>query len=599
MIVEAQSILGLFIATAARFPKKIAIKISKRKQLDNIPWEHFFESVRSLALGLRGLGLKPQETVCLLASNRFEWLCCDLAVLSNRAILVPLYTNCSDGDFEYIITHSEAKYLIVENASYLERYNAIKRKKRDSIQHIIVMDTNDMLCGDNVCAYDAVITKGYAQHEIDATVYSLMVDSVTSEDIATIVYTSGTTGEPKGVMISHGNVVSNCRGCGEVIAVSTDDVSLSFLPLSHIFERLAGYYFFLFSGATITFTESMFSVMKDLKEIRPTVMCAVPRFFERVYHGVLDQIDKKIFWQRALFQWALRVGRSYYAFKRRGRDITIIHRILHRLFQRSIYRKVQQSVGGNLRFFISGGAALNQNIAYFFQAVGITILEGYGLTETSPVVAVNREDTNRIGTVGFPLPNVEVKICDDGEIAVRGPSVMKGYFKAPEATADVLHEGWLLTGDIGRLDAQGYLKIIDRKKDIIVLSGGKNISPQGIESVFIADKLFNQIVVFGDDKKYLVALIVPDQAQVELYAAQHHIECSCFEELIEDKAIHALFKKRINVLTKDFAVYEKIKRFKLLQHEFTLANGELTPTFKIRRKIIFQKYRHVIDALYR
>jgi len=338
--------------------------------------------------------------------------------------------------------------------------------------------------------------------------------------------------------------------------------------------------------------------MRDLRLVRPTVMCAVPRFFERVYHGILDQIDKKPWWLKSLISYGLVIGRAYHTYKRRKRRIPLRIRAQYFIYRKIFFKKMQLAVGGNLRFFISGGAALSKPIAYFFEIIGVSILEGYGLTETSPVVAVNSEATNKIGTVGAPLHNVEVAIESDGEIIVRGPSIMKGYFKDDTSTAQVMRDGWLYTGDIGKLDRKGFLKIIDRKKDIIVLSGGKNISPKKIENMLIADKLFNQVVVFGDERKYLIALIVPDKDQISLYAKHHSITHNCIDDLVEDHGIYQLFKERIAALSKELAAYERVKRFRLLHNEFTVESGELTATFKMRRKIIYANNKHIIDKLY-
>lgn len=595
----AQTIPTLFHTVAQTYTTRTALRVRKAGKLVDISWRLFYEQVVFCALGLYALGVRARDTVCIIAENRAEWLYTDLAVLTNRAVIVPLYTNCSDHDFRYIVSHCDAKYLVVSQEEFLEKFKRVHAMTPvHSLRTIIAFDDTAPVHGRAIVSFPSLIKDGKDLYMKNPGLFTELIAQGMPQDIATIIYTSGTTGDPKGVLLSHQNFIENCRGCSRAITVTERDVSLSFLPLSHVFERLAGYYFFLFSGATIAFAENMFAVIKNIREVQPTVMCAVPRFFERVYHGIFDQIEKKPFLARTIFQWGLRIGRLYHTFKRRGRTVSAGVALVYYLYNTFIFKKLRKHVGGNIRFFISGGAALSKEIAYFFEIIGITILEGYGLTETAPVVSVNTEERNKIGTVGFPLENLAVRIADDGEILVKGPSVMCGYFKDQRATGEVLRGDWLYTGDIGKIDSDGYLRIIDRKKDIIVLSGGKNVSPQRIETALIADKLFNQVVVYGDEQKHLVALIVPDRNQLELFATNENIAYSCSDDLFDHPQVYALFKKRINAILADFAAYEKIKNFKLLHTEFTLDNGELTPTFKIRRRVIYQRYKQILATLY-
>ncbi|MFC1809451.1 AMP-dependent synthetase/ligase [Candidatus Omnitrophota bacterium] len=597
MFNKAISIPALFVEIARKAIDKTALRVPRADSLIDISWSSFLQVVCYLSLGLREIGLKSNDKVCIIAENCAEWLYFDLAILSSKAVVVPMYTNCSDHDFSYILKHAEVKYLVVSDDSYVEKFRKIE-SGQTSIEKIIVINQIGDYEEKDLFSYNYIIDLGRKQSVQSKIPFYEKIGEIEGNDLATIIYTSGTTGDPKGVMLTHDNFIANCHGCAEAIPVSPDDISLSFLPLSHIFERLAGYYFFLFSGATLGFAESMYTVMRDMKEIKPSIMCAVPRFFERIYHGILDDIEKQPFIKRSLFRWALHIGRSFYTLRRRGRKIFFGTEIMYRFFNKILFKKLRTSLGGNFRFFISGGAALSKEIAYFFEIVGITILEGYGLTENSPVVSVNREESNKIGTVGFPLANLDVKIADEGEILVRGKSVMRGYFKDQESTDEAIRDGWLYTGDVGRIDQKGYLKIIDRKKDIIVISGGKNISPQMIENTLVSDKMFNQVVVFGDNQKYLVALIVPNKEQVELFAQQKKILSQSYEELLGNKEIYNMVRKHIVHAMKEFAQYERIKKFKLLKDEFTLENGELTPTYKIRRKVIFSKYKQAIAELY-
>ncbi len=597
MFKKARSIPSLFVQIARESSDRTALRVRRADSLIDISWGSFLEVVCYLALGLGEAGLKPHDKVCIILENCAEWLYFDLAILANKAVVVPLYTNCSDLDFNYIIRHSEARFLIVSDETGLERFRKLAPGSHQ-IEKIFSVNQIEEHEQADVVSYNYLIERGRRQGVQSRIPFYEKIDEIGLTDLATIIYTSGTTGDPKGVMLSHENFIANCEGCAEAIPVSHNDISLSFLPLSHIFERLAGYYFFLFSGATMGFAESMFTVMRDLKEIKPTIMCAVPRFFERIYHGILDTMEQQSFLKRTVFSWALHVGRSLHTLQRRGRKVSLGTRVMYGLMNKVVFIKLRESLGGNFRFFVSGGAALSKDIAYFFEIIGITILEGYGLTENSPVIAVNREESNKIGTVGFPLSNIEVKIAEGGEIAVRGRSVMQGYFRDEQSTREAIRDGWLYTGDIGRVDQKGYLKIIERKKDIIVISGGKNIAPQLIENTLVSDKIFNQVVVFGDDQKYLVALIVPHREQIELFAQQRKLAYKSYDELIGHKEVHDMVKRHIAHALREFAHYEKIKKFKLLKDEFTLENNELTPTYKIRRKIIQAKYKDIIAQLY-
>jgi long-chain acyl-CoA synthetase len=597
MFKKARSIPSLFVQIARESSDRTALRVRRADSLIDISWGSFLEVVCYLSLGLGEIGLRPQDKVCIILENCAEWLYFDLAILSNKALVVPLYTNCSDLDFNYILKHSEARFLVVSDESSLERFQKLEPGATRIEKIIIVNQIGESEQG-NVISYNYLIEIGRRQGVQTRIPFYEKIEEIGLADLATIIYTSGTTGDPKGVMLSHENFIANCEGCAEAIPVSNEDVSLSFLPLSHIFERLAGYYFFLFSGATMGFAESMFTVMRDMQDIKPTIMCAVPRFFERIYHGILDNIEQQSFLKRTFLAWALHVGRSFHTLQRRGKKVFFGTRFMYGFLNKLVFIKLREALGGNFRFCVSGGAALSKDIAYFFEIIGITILEGYGLTENSPVISVNREESNKIGTVGFPLKNVEVKIAEGGEIAVRGRSVMQGYYRDEQSTRETIRDSWLYTGDIGRLDQKGYLKIIERKKDIIVISGGKNIAPQLIENILVSDKMFNQVVVFGDNQKYLVALIVPHREQLELFAHQRKISFRSYDELLGNREIYGMVKRHIAHALRELAHHEKIKKFKLLKEEFTLENNELTPTYKIRRKVILAKYKDIISTLY-
>jgi long-chain acyl-CoA synthetase len=423
---------------------------------------------------------------------------------------------------------------------------------------------------------------------------------VAPDDLATLIYTSGTTGDPKGVMLTHANIVSNVHGGLAAFGdIGPADVALSFLPLCHIFERMGGHYLLLQQGVTIAYAESVEKVPANMAEVHPTIMLSVPRLYEKMYARVNEKVAGDSALKQRIFHWALGVGRKH--FQARVEHLTpgALLRAQHGLADRLVFAKIRERTGGRLRLFISGGAPLAREIAEFFGAVGLLILEGYGLTETSPVIAVNRPDKMKPGSVGPPIPGVEVKIAEDGEILTRGPHVMKGYYNKPEATAEVIdRERWFHTGDVGLVDAEGFLVITDRKKDIIVTSGGKNIAPQPIENQLKTNPLIAEIVMIGNKRNFPSALIVPNFDNLRKWAGVHGVTAASPEELVRDARVVALYDETVKALTKDLAPFERIKKIALLPREFTLEAGELTPTLKVKRRVVEQKYKDVIDRLY-
>ncbi|MBI4387879.1 MAG: long-chain fatty acid--CoA ligase [Candidatus Omnitrophica bacterium] len=413
--------------------------------------------------------------------------------------------------------------------------------------------------------------------------------------MATIIYTSGTTGPPKGVMLTHANFLQNCVDSMDAISLGERDTTLSFLPLSHVFERMAGFYFPIMCGATIAYAENMNTVPQNLREVKPTIACAVPRVYEKVYARVADTIEHSPPFLQKLIRWAIEIGHRSIPFRLAGRCLPPFLWLCYQFAKVLVFQKLKRQLGGRLRFFISGGAPLPKKLGEFFFAAGIYILEGYGLTETSPVISVNRLNQLKFGTVGVPLAQVETRIASDGEIIVRGPSVMLGYYQNPQATAEVIREGWFHTGDIGQFDSEGFLMITDRKKDIIVTSGGKNLSPQNIENLLLRSRAIQQAVVIGDQHNYLVALIVPN---FTYFFEQSDLKGRTNEEVSQLPLVNEFVRQEIDRETAELASYEKIKYFCLLPRELTQENGELTPTLKVKRKVVGERYGRLIEAMY-
>jgi long-chain acyl-CoA synthetase len=424
--------------------------------------------------------------------------------------------------------------------------------------------------------------------------------AVKADDLATILYTSGTTGQPKGVMLLHSNIVSNVlAGLSMFGGVGPDDTHLSFLPLCHILERTGGLYVMLHGGVTIAYAESIDTVPANMLEVRPSVMIAVPRFFEKVYARVQEKVNADPPARQRIFRWAVKVGAQAFAHRVAGTRPGLGLRLRHKLADKLVFAKVKERTGGRMRIFISGGAPLAQELAEFFGAVGLLVLEGYGLTETSPVIAVNLPTAMRPGTVGRPLPGVEVKIAPDGEILCRGPNVMKGYYNQPAATAEMLEpDGWFHTGDVGVLDTDGYLAITDRKKDILVTSAGKNIAPQPIENRLKTNPFVAEVVMVGNKRHFPAALVVPAFERLEKWAAEKGVAFGSREELVGLPQVEAHYQALVDQLGDDLAKFERIKRIKLLPKEFSIEAGELTPTLKVKRRVIEQKYKTLIDEIY-
>ncbi len=453
---------------------------------------------------------------------------------------------------------------------------------------------------DNMLSFTQMMDIGKSFDKDKPDYYSEATKNVLSDDACGIIYTSGTTGNPKGAVLSHMNILSNVKGGTATLRIGPDDTFLSFLPLCHVFERMAGHFCALSQGSTIAYAESIDTVAQNLDEIKPTIMTSVPRLFEKMYSRVVQNAESGSPIKKKIFRWAFKTGKKYVKAKEKGKVSGALQR-KHNIAHKLVFSKIQERVGGRLRFFISGGAPLPREIGEFFHYAGVKILEGYGLTESSPVIAVNVEEKFKFGTVGPILTkgNVEVKISDDGEVLTRGPHVMKGYYKKPAETKEVIDEdGWLHTGDIGMLDEDGYLIITDRKKNIIVTSGGKNIAPAPIENTLLTSPLVDQLLIIGNKRKFLSALIVPNFEILKSYAQENSINYSSMEELVNHPKIHQYVNNEVTRLSADMARFEQIKQFRLLPEMLTIEKGELTPTLKIKRNVVEKKYAELIDSMY-
>jgi long-chain acyl-CoA synthetase len=593
-----RTLSDLFYESVDTYRKPDHLKHKVEGQWRGISSDEFRRAVEETSLGLRELGVEKGDRVALLSENRPEWAIVDLATLTAAAVDVPIYATLTSAQALYILNDSEAKVCVVSTAAQLRKVSEVRAQARH-LRHVVRMDAAGGPVPDTL-TLDEVRARGREALARDAQAVRRRAAEAQPGDLATLVYTSGTTGDPKGVMLTHRNIVSNVEGSRAVFMdFGPADVALSFLPLSHIFERMAGYYMMLSAGATIAYAEGVEQVPANMAEVRPTVMCSVPRLYEKMYARIDEKVASDPPARQKIFHWALGVGREVFRHAVEKRAPGLGLKLKHAVANRLVFRKVKERVGGRLRVFVSGGAPLAREIAEFFGAAGLTILEGYGLTETSPVISVNRPHDFKPGTVGKPIPGVEVKIADDGEILTRGPHVMKGYYNKPEATAEAIDaEGWFHTGDVGIFDHEGFLVITDRKKDIIVTSGGKNIAPQPIENLLKTNKYIAEIVMIGNRRHFPAALLVPSFENLEKWAREKGVPFTSREELIARPEVVEFYHRTVRELTDHLAPFEKIKKLALLPREFSLESGELTPKLSVKRRVVEQKYKDVIDRLY-
>ncbi len=557
----------------------------------DISYSDFGDSIQQFSNGLRSLGVEKGDRIAIISENRPEWAISDFSILKIGAINVPMFSTLTAAQIGYILNDSGAKIIFVSTVKQLEKVVTI-RENVETLETIILYDSTEDELPDGVVSYVDVCENGKdVETEND--------NNITEDDIATIIYTSGTTGNPKGVMLTHANFLFNFNACKSLVDVGETDVLLSFLPLSHVFERLGGHYVPLFSGAKIAYAESTFTVAQNMQEVSPTVMLSVPRLYETMHDRVLRAVEAGSSLKQKIFHWGVAVGSKVSSSIQQGRNPSLMLSVKQGIADKLVFAKLKAATGGSLRFFISGGAALPQSIAEFFHAAGILILEGYGLTETSPVISLNYPEKWKFGTVGEPVPGIEVQIAEDGEILTRGPHVMKGYFNNDEATAEVIDsEGWFYTGDIGIIDEDGFIKITDRKKNIIVLSNGKNVAPQPIESQLIQSPFINQIMLVGNERKNVAALIVPNFDALNSWGKENEVDTSDMSAMLKTREVHQLIQKEIRERLTDFADFEQVRRFALLEREFSQEEDEMTPTLKLKRNVIIEKFSDEIEGMY-
>jgi long-chain acyl-CoA synthetase len=576
-----------------RVPSERALMLRVNGVWEPTSSREFLRRIAGVSNALEQLGVKAGDRVGIFAPNRPEWHIADFAALGLGAADVPIYFNESPDRIVYILNHSGAEIVFVAGEMQTRRLLEC-RGRLTSVKHIICAAAPADL-GEDILRYE---TLAAATGDEAIAEYRLRAARVTSDDVATIIYTSGTTGEPKGVVLTHNNLSSNEEVSAESFAMSPDDTAVSFLPLSHVYERVIDYAY-LFRGVHVAYVERMEDLPQALLEVHPTLSAAVPRVFEKLYANIMQKGHENTGVKRRLFDWAIGVAQRSVKWRAYGEPAPLGLRISWDIADRVVYSKIREGVGGRMRAFISGGGPLSRELAEFFWGVGIPVYQGYGLTETSPVVSANCPDANKVGSVGKPIRHVDVRIAEDGEIFVQGPCVMRGYYEKPEETRAVIsRDGWLATGDIGRVDADGYLYVTDRKKDLFKTAAGKFVAPQPIENLLKARPLILNAVLVGDKRKFIAALIVPNFANVEVAAREQGRAFASREELVADPWVHELIGKEVERVNSSLAQYETIKRFALLDHDFTFDGGQLTYTLKLKRRVIEERYAKIIEGLY-
>ncbi len=582
-----------FLRAVDEHPSSRAQMVRRDDRWEAVSSQEFLRRAAGLANALVELGVKSGDRVGLFAPNCPEWHTADFAISGSGAVTVPVYFNESPDRMSYILNHCGAKVVFISGAAQLERFLAIRDQLKD-LQQVIVAHADDTLPADFLRYETLIATTGPA--EIAA--YRLRVAQVLPTQLASLIYTSGTTGEPKGVMLTHNNFSSNVSDtCVEFNLKPEEDLAVSFLPLAHVYGRMLDYVY-LFQGCPVAYVEVVENVAQALLEVHPTILAAVPRFFEKIYARLMEQGSKATGAKRKIFNFSIKTAREAASWRCGEKSASLGVKLKWAIADKLVYSKIRAGTGGKLRLVMSGGAPLSKEMAEFFWAIGIPIYQGYGLTETSPVLTSNYPK-NRVGSSGRPIINVQIHIADDGEILAKGPCVMQGYYKSPEATRDVLSEdGWFRTGDIGYLDKDNYLFITDRKKDLLKTAGGKFVAPQPIENALKTSPYILNAMVVGDQRKFVVALIVPNHATVSAKLADEGLKFSSNAELAAHPRAYALIENEVSRLTTRLAKYENIKRFALLPDDFTFASGSLTFTMKLKRRVVEKQFHDLIAKLY-
>ena len=592
------TISELFKNTVDKHPNKELYYYKKGHDWSSINGKTILYTVTDITNGILDQGLNKGDKAGIISTNSPKWAMIDYGIICSGSATVSIYPTLIPSQIEYIINDSELKLLFLENEDQLTKINEIWSSCK-SLEKVVMMNDSFEEESETIIKFSTFLDKGMTYGNKNPESFENASSDISANDLLTLIYTSGTTGTPKGVMLTHGNLVSNIQATYRAQKFTDHEVFLSFLPLSHVFERMTGHFSAFGIGAKTYYAESIESVADNMKEAKPSILVSVPRLYEKIHAKIISGVENAPALRRCIFNWSLSVGRKASLLKYNNQNLSAGLKIKYALAKKLVFNKVKTRFGGNIRSFISGGAPLSKELAEFFYSLNLLILEGYGLTETSPIISCNREDSYRFGSVGQPLDNVEIKIADDGEILCKGPNVMQGYFNKEKETKEAIDlDGWFHTGDIGEIDSQGFLKITDRKKSIIVTSGGKNIAPAPIENSILNSVYVEQCIVIGDKRNFVSCLIVPNFESLEGFLKKENIELSSSQAIIEHKSVIKLFDRIIQNSMEGFSKFETVKKYKLLPNLWTLEKEELTPSLKVVRKKIEINYKDIIDEMY-
>jgi len=596
-----KTINQVFRSRTLKYQDRLAVEKKHNGQWESVSWNQYYERARAAGLAFETLGAEKGDRIALLSENRLEWLYTDMGALGIGCCVVPIYATLTADEVAYIVDNAGAKILVVEDAVQLEKVLQV-RSRCPSLSTVVVMNADDIMEPDPaVISFDTLLETGRAAAAEKPELFESLAETVQPGDLATIVYTSGTTGVPKGAMITHKNIMAVLLALDAIEPkFATDaDCTVPFLPLSHVFERAAGHYYGMYVGITASYAENINTLLADFAEKRPTMILAVPRVCEKVYQKIIMQVEQQPAWRQKVFHWGHAIGTKISTLREKKQPIPFWMGLKYKLAYRLIFQKLRQALGGRVRWMTASGAPTAREIVLFFNAAGIMVVEGYGMTECFAPATMSNLADYRIGTVGRPLPGVDIKIAKDGEILVGGDNVFKGYWKMEAETRESFDEnGYFISGDIGKLDDAGFLTITDRKKNLIITSGGKNIAPQKIEGTFISDPLFAQFMVIGDGRKYLSALVTLNLERAEPIAVEKRIAFEQPVDLLDNPQFLAIVDEHIQKKNAKLASFETIKRYHVLKNEFSQDTGELTPSLKLKRKVVQQMYAAEIDSLY-
>lgn len=588
---------------------RVGVRYKEQKSpYKSLSWTDYATLVREMAFGLAALGVDSGSSVAIFSANSIYWVAADIATICNGGISVPIYPTSSQSDIQYILENSEAQIVFVQNEELCRKVVATKKA---SINKIVLLNkpkkslaelTQELgLPADQhiLASVEDILELGKKLKSENPDLIDERLSRTELSDLATIIYTSGTTGTPKGAGLTHANILSLIEAVKQVLPVDENTVYLNYLPLSHVFERVCGEFYWMTCAGEYAFAESIEAMGKNLAEVQPSMILVVPRVMDRIYSKVRIGIEGASGRRKKLINWSIAVGKQIVGKRAEGKNISAFLQAKYWLAEKLVLGKLREKIGPRLNLVVSGGAPASTEPIEFFNAIGIDTLEGYGLTETTAPACVNLRGKVKIGTVGPTLPSIDIKIGEDGEILLKGPSIFNGYYKNPEATADAFEDGWFKTGDIGEVDKDGYLKITDRKKDLIVNSAGKNIAPQRIEAILKTVPFVSQAVVFGDKQKALVALLTLDEQAATEFGREQNWEFNSYAELLKQPKLNQFLRKEIQSRSGQLADYEVVKRFAVLPDELSVDEGELTATLKIKRNVVASRYKSVIEALYK